>query len=91
MDPIVLPHNKLVFFEILNVFQWGCRLDLEHKPSNVSPKESLCYVVGIVIGIDVLMVLAVFRAPPKGGVLESRGSEKEDEKLDGPLRFEGFV
>ena len=79
VNPFVLPHHEFVFFQILNVLGGSVRFELEHEPTHVSPEKTLGYVVGVVVGIDMLVMLAVFGTPPKGRIFKRSGTEKQNE------------
>ena len=87
----MLPHDEFVLLQVLNVVQWRNWLELEHEPAHMGPEEALGDVIGVLVGIDVLVVLAVLGAPPQGGILKGGGPKEQNEDLYGPLGPIGLV
>ena len=75
VNPLVLDHDQLIFFEILSVVERRYRFQFEHKPPDVGPKEPFGNIVGVVVRIGVFVVLAVFGTPPQCGIFKSCRSQ----------------
>ena len=76
MNELILPHDETIFMKILDVVNGRGGLEFEHEPAHMGPEEALGNVVRIVVGVDVLVVLAVFGTPPDGGILKGGGPEE---------------
>src|SRR5438874_634243 len=63
MDVPMLPHDKPVFLQVVDVIERRMRQELEQKPADVSVKKSFRDVVRIILFIDVFVMTPVFACP----------------------------
>ena len=85
----LLPANKRVAHEIIDVIPWWLDLAAEHDPTDVSVPEALGDIIRITIRIDEFMVATMIRSPGDDVVFKGRCPEDERQETHRPCGFEG--